>query len=182
MDSLSFVIGILIGAVGLFATGFLRKAGEDLYSMIKSKVKPENLESSMPQVVINLHGNETPDTSELLPATVDHTSRVNFLKMADAIDNAPPLQREEVASNYVGINVEWITYLQSAHKQDDGNVSLRLSIDENYQGRGVWCLVDSKEYKELSVLPRGVKIRVSGEISEACSTDVRLTNVHLQIL
>lgn len=78
MDLSSFTIGILIGAVGVFATGFLRKAGEDLYVLIKRRIKPERLESDVPQVVVNLHGNGPVNSQYLLPATVDHTSSVTF--------------------------------------------------------------------------------------------------------
>ncbi|MDP1573261.1 MAG: hypothetical protein Q8M09_14545 [Pseudomonadota bacterium] len=182
MDMSSLTIGILIGAVGVFATGFLRKAGEDLYALIKNKVNPGSPESHAPQVVVNLQGNALRNYEELLPVTIDHTSSITYLEIEKSIDSAPPLQRKSVASNYIGLKIEWITYLRSANKCDDGKVSLRLSIDEDYRGRGVWCTVNENEYRELSILPEGARIRVSGEISEASPADVKLSNVHLQIM
>ncbi|MCK5161425.1 MAG: hypothetical protein KAQ99_07620 [Candidatus Aureabacteria bacterium] len=182
MDISSLLIGILIGAIGVLTTGFLRKAGEDLYYWIKGKINPEAMDKKLPQVVVNLQGNNSSNLKDFSPVEVDHTSNITFYDIEKAIDNAPPLQRDSIANNYVGVNVEWIAYLLSAYKSEEGKVSLRLSIDADYRGQAIVCKVSEEEYRELSILPEGAKIRVSGEIIEASSFEVRLSKVRLHIL
>ena len=70
----------------------------------------------------------------------------------------------------------------SASMQDNGNVFLSLSLDKEYRGRAVECEVPKDEYRELSILQKGSKILVSGEICNANSWYIRLTNAKLKIL
>jgi len=185
MNKTSFVIGMVIGIIGAFGTGFLKKAGEDLYLLIKSKINPKPANDPPPQLVVHLHENRGEsetcyDLPQLAPVTIEHVSRVSFDDIEKTIDNAPPMQRDYIASNYVGLRVEWESYLRTANKRDNGTVYLRLSIDKEYRGRAVLCEIPAEEYPALSILPRGASIRVFGEISKASSCDVELTNVRLQ--
>lgn len=188
MDTSSLFIGVAIGIVGAFGTGFLKKAGEDLYSLVKVKINPKSTATATPQVVVHLHNGrgETRAESALpvqsAPAAIERLSQVSFNDIERAINGAPPMQREHVAKGYVGLKVEWDSYLRSANKRDNGEVSLRLAIDKNYRGRSVLCRVPAEEYRVLGILPEGARIRVAGEITEASSCDVELSNVRLQIL
>lgn len=182
MDITSLLIGIIIGAIGVFLTGFLRKAGEDLYHWIKVKINPKAKDGILPQVVVNLQSNGPDNLKNLLPSEIDHTSNVTYDDIEKAIDNVPPLQRDSIAKSYVGINVEWITYFRWASKLDGGQVYLRLSVDENYRGRSIMCRVAEKEYPELNILQEGAKIRISGKIINASSFDIELSKVRLHIL
>jgi hypothetical protein len=40
MDLTSFALGVVVGTIGAFFTGFLKKAGEDAWSWSKAKVFP----------------------------------------------------------------------------------------------------------------------------------------------
>lgn len=40
----SFVFGVVLGAAGMLATGFLRAAGSDLYQYLKKRINPPPLE------------------------------------------------------------------------------------------------------------------------------------------
>lgn len=57
MDTSSLFIGVVIGIIGAFGTGFLKKAGEDLYSLLKAKINPKSTATVTPQVVVHLHDN-----------------------------------------------------------------------------------------------------------------------------
>jgi hypothetical protein len=45
LDPNSFTLGAVVGIVGAFGTGFLKKAGEDFYSWVKNKIHPKLPES-----------------------------------------------------------------------------------------------------------------------------------------
>lgn len=187
MDTSSLIIGVVIGIIGAFGTGFLKKAGEDSYAFLKSKINPKSTATVTPQVVVHLHDNrgdtqaESTLPAKFAPATVECLSQVSFDDIEKAIDGAPPMQRDHIANSYVGLKVEWDSYLRSANMRDNGEVSLRLSIDKHYKGRAVLCKVQAEEYRVLGILPQGAHIRVAGEITMANSCDVELSNVRLQI-
>lgn len=188
MDISSLLIGLAIGVLGAFGTGFLKRAGEDLYSFIKSKIYPPADLPVTPQVVVHLH-NEVAESQlgaiippSLSPVPIERLDQVSFSDIEKAIDEAPPLQRDRVAKAFVGLKVEWDSYLRSASVRDGGEVYLRLSLDERYQGRSVLCSVREDDYRILGVLPQGSRIRVSGEIAVATSFDIELSNAKLQIL
>lgn len=187
MDTSSLFIGVAIGIIGAFGTGFLKKAGEDLYSFIKAKINPKSTAIVTPQVVVHLYDDrgdtqaESKLPTQFASAAIERLSQVSFDDIEKAIDGAPPMQREYIANGYVGLKVEWDSYLRSANKLDNGEVSLRLAIDKDYKGRSVLCKVRAEEYRVLGILPMGAHIRVAGEITKANSCDVELSNVRLQI-
>lgn len=188
MDISSLFIGIVIGIIGAFGAGLFKKAGEDFYSWLKAKINPKSTIAAAPQVVVHLHddrGSAQHDSAphlQLAPVVIESLSQVSFDDIEKAIDSAPPLQREQVANSYVGLKVEWESYLRSADKRDNGEVFLRLAIDKDYKGRSVVCKVKLDEYRVLGILPKGAHIRVEGEITMANFCDVELSNVRLQIL
>jgi len=187
VDVFSLTIGLIAGVLGAFGTGFMKRAGEDLYSFLKSKINPKSVAPYLPQVVVHLHDERTEanvfssESFNLQPVQIERLVQVSFYDIEKAIDQAPPLQRDQVARNYLGLKVEWDSYLRYANKRDNGEVALRLSIDEHYQGRSVNCVVREEDYRILAVLPQGSHIRVSGEITSASSFDIELSNVKLQI-
>ena len=188
MDISSLFIGIAIGIIGAFGTGLFKKAGEDFYSLLKAKINPKSAAAVTPQIVVHLHDDRGENQAEpvlhtqLAPVAIERLSQVSFDDIEKAIGSAPPMQREQIANSYVGLKVEWDSYLRSANKRDNGEVFLRLAIDKNYKGRSVLCKVQSDEYRVLGILPMGAHIRVAGEITVASSFDVELSNVRLQIM
>jgi len=174
LDISSLAIGIAIGIIGAFGTGFLKKAGDDFYSLLKVKINPKATATVIPQVVVRLHNDDRGDTQsdvalpdQLAPAAIERLSEISFDDIEKAIDSAPPMQREDIAERYVGLNVEWDTYLRSANRLDGGEVFLRLAIDKSYRGRSVYCRVKADEYRVLGILPMDAHIRVAGQIAKA---------------
>ena len=64
MNTSSFLIGVAIGVIGAFGTGFLKKAGEDLYSWLKRKINPKSVSTTNPQVIMHLHNSNVTNHEE----------------------------------------------------------------------------------------------------------------------
>jgi hypothetical protein len=186
-DITSVIWGVAIGVIGAFGAGFLKKAGEDFYSWIRNKVNPKSTEKTPPQVVIHVAGGSSPvlsseTPSEVLePVSIERVSGITLKKIQEAIDNAPPLQRKHVANSYIGIRVEWDAYFKGGSRIGNDMVSVRLTTNLERPLDTIWCEVPFESYRELGVLPEGAKIRVSGEIVEAGSWDIKLKDAHLYI-
>ena len=186
-DFPSFAWGIALGVIGAFGAGFLKKAGEDSYSWIRNKISPKPSEQHPAQVVIHVAGNGTLAASEdivpssLQPVSVERICSVTFEDIREALDKAPPLQREHIANSYVGIRVEWDTYFKGGTRGENDMVSVRLTTNFERPLNTIWCEVPLSEYRELGVLPEGSRVRVMGKITEAGSWDIKLEEVHLII-
>jgi hypothetical protein len=186
-DFPSFALGIALGVIGAFGAGFLKKAGEECYSWIRNKVSPKPSEQHPAQVVIHVAGtgghvaSEEIAPSTLEPVSVKRVSSITVDDIREALDKAPPLQREHIANSYVGIRVEWDTYFKGGRPRDNDMVMVRLTTNFDRPSDTIWCEVPLSEYRELGVLPAGSKIRVSGKLTKADPWDIELEDVHLVI-
>ncbi len=183
-DLASFLWGIGLGVIGAFAAGFLKRAGEDSYTWIKNKINPKAIDPMQPQVIVHLGNNDvqsltSKSNAALTPATVERISEITFQEISKTIENAPPLQREQIAKNYLGLQVEWDAYFCSGYRDKDDNIDLRLSASPNRTGKYVRCTVRLSDYRELGLLPENSKVRVSGKITDADRFDVTLSDVRL---
>jgi hypothetical protein len=96
------------------------------------------------------------------------------LQIFDAIRNAPPLQQDELAKNYLGLKVDWTLKFQSARKLDDDSVHISLLYaDEIFPL--IQCDVSLSKYRELNIMNRGADIRVVGTIDR-----VRYSTIYLK--
>lgn len=127
-----------------------------------------------------------------LPATTDVAekkqlvplgkfSSLSFSRIGDMIESVPPLQKDEIKKNFVGIRVSWDAYLKNARKSPEGIVTLRLSPGPAASHRlyTILCQVALDDYRELSILPEGAHMRIEGEIASADVWDVELSDVKL---
>lgn len=188
MDISSLLLGAAIGVVGVFTTGFLKKAGEDFYSWAKKKINPNAAAFSPSHLIIHMNTESSPSMiesdshSEPQRPVVERVSVVTLDEINNSLVNAPPLQRDHVAENYVGLRVEWDTQFVGGKQQENGDIRLQLTIpDARHQPKSVWCEVPASEYRELGILPEGSKIRVSGEIEEIASYGIDLKDACLHI-
>jgi len=188
-DLTSVVWGIALGIMGAFGAGFLKKAGEDCYSWIRNKVSPKAPDQQAPhtQVIVqvsrndNVTANAEPSSSDLEPISIERISGITLKEINEAIEKAPPLQQEFIEKSYVGIHVEWDTYFKSGSRRDNDMIMLLLTTDNETNSNTIWCEVPFNEYRELGILPKGSRIRVSGEITEAGRWDVKLKDARLYI-
>jgi hypothetical protein len=192
MDTSSFLLGIGLGILGAFGTGFLKKAGEDCYGYIKKKLNPKAVDQHAPQLIVQLVPNganapvDNSSSVRLKPASIERVSPLTFQDIAEAISSAPPLQRDHVAESFKGLRVEWGTYFRSGRFQSgsssgDDAIRLRLGTEPRGSFNTITCEVLAKDYRELGVLPEGTKIRVFGEIESASRYDIELKDVRLHI-
>ena len=169
-------MGIALGVIAAFGTGFLKKAGEECYSWIRNKVSPKPPAQHSAQVVIHLAGSGSLTTSDeshpavLEPVSIERVSGVTFEEI-----------RNDIANSYVGIRVEWDTYFKGGSRRDNDMVRIRLTTNLENPLDTIWCEVPLSDYRELGVLPEGSKVRVTGEIVEAERWDIKLKDVHLYI-
>lgn len=188
MDISSFLWGATIGVIGAFATGFLKKAGEDSYSWMKKKINPKSTEPTASHLIIHMNAESGLNTSKGISLSepqrpvVERVSEVTLDDINTSIVDAPPLQRTRVSDSYVGLRVEWDTYFVSGKLRENGDIRLQLTIpDAKHQPKSVWCEVPASEYRELGILPEDSKIRVSGEIESIAEYGVNLKDARLHI-
>jgi len=122
----------------------------------------------------------TPETQESMPKL----SSLSFSQITEAIEKAPPLQRDDVKNNYKGIKVTWDSYLKSATKINNNTISLLLatSLKGDLRLFIIRCEVPLNEYRELGILPAESKIRIQGEIAKVDAFVIDLTKVKLFFL
>lgn len=188
MDFTSFLWGAAIGVVGAFATGFLKKAGEDCYSWVRKKTNPKTAEQHPPHLIIHMNSETGPpiatgiSVSDPQLSVLERISLVTLDEINTAIFEAPPLQRDRVAESYIGLRVEWETKFVGGTLKDDENIRIQLTVpDGKHYSKSVWCEVPSSEYRELGILPEASRVRVTGEIAKIGSSGVVLENVRLHI-
>jgi hypothetical protein len=176
MDLTSFLWGAAIGVACAFGTGFFKKAGEDCYSWAKRKINPKLAEKNPPHLIIQMNTDGAPNIKQ------DKVSAVTVDDIRNAINNAPPLQRDRVAEGYIGLQVEWEALFKhgTLTKKDEIRVLLTVVDAKLYYGF-VRCTVPAKEYRALGILPENAKVRVYGEIAEIDGQVIDLKDARLHI-
>jgi hypothetical protein len=188
MDIKSFIIGVAIGGVVLFLTGFLKKAGEDFYSWAKRKISPKSVEQHSSHMTIHINKDGVLETAQdiskgrLENPLLERVSTLSIDDIINTISKAPPLQRDQVAKNYIGLKIEWDTLFKGGKLIEGDLIRLHLSvIDAATFGSIVWCVVPAKQYPELAILPTNSKVRIYGEIEMVESYGVDIKDAHLHI-
>ena len=183
MDTESFVLGVALGGVALFFTGFLKKAGEDCYSLIKKRISPESSKSGSSHLVIHTNNVAVSNTGQDESfAKTGQVSSITYLEIKKAINDAPPLQRESVAERYLGIRVAWDTFYLGAQMKDSNEIRLHLIAADVEIGTGsIFCTVPYAEYREIGILQENSKIRVYGEVEASGDNGIRLKDARLHI-
>lgn len=102
------------------------------------------------------------------------------------IDSRPLVQRVETAKRYIGIKIERerLKLFDIHEYPEDGTFGLTMTlpdeIDESYlTGRKIFCTVERNQYPELNAAKKGLQLYVSGQIKDAGSSYIRLSDVSL---
>ena len=114
---------------------------------------------------------------ELLSGIVN----ISFQEIKRTVNDAPPLQRAEVAKRYHGLRIMWDTTFRAAHLRGADKVGIVLGIKGEFLS-AVRCEVGRADYPILSVLPHGARVTVIGLIIETDGLDVTLEEVRLFFL
>jgi type II secretory pathway component PulC len=179
MDISSFLWGAALGVIGALGTGFLKKAGEDGYSWVKKKINPNASEAPKPHLIIHVNSENSSSTTTS-SSLLEQVSSVTTDAINNSLESAPPLQRERIASSYIGLRVEWDTEFSNGKQLDNGRIRLHLSALSKTHA-SIWCDVSAEEYRELSILTKGSKIRIYGEIESVNSHGIDIKNAQLHI-
>ena len=103
--------------------------------------------------------------------------------ITETIDAAPPLGREHVAQQFLGVLVEWDLPFNSATKSHDGSIRLRFRFPgKDFGIPAVRCTCDLSANSFLRFTHEGSIIRVRGIIEEADQYDITLKDVSLAML
>jgi hypothetical protein len=168
-------VTVLAGVVAIFKLLGSRKQPAQPATVV---FRVENPVQFPPTVVQN--ASPTVPVTPPAPVSAERITTITQRDISDAIDAAPPLQRDAVAERFKGVKIEWDTSLRSGYERA-GEVHLRLRVREINEPAwfDVECKVRLSDYRELGILPQGSLIRVYGEITKATSFSVELTNVRL---
>ncbi len=135
-----------------------------------------------PKVSVHLQGSKPSLRRNEEAVEIIRVSHIKFDDIWEAVNSAPPLQREDIKKNYLGLYVEWDSLLASASKRENGQIFLLLRPEDCKTMGLIDCEVMLDDYKELGVLPEKSKIRVYGEIAKLEFSNITLNNVKLYFI
>jgi hypothetical protein len=154
-----------------------------LIPSVVKKLRKSDAGGNAQIIVLNVtqkNKNEIVKSEELLPAHITKIAPITFDDIYKALSSAPPLQKKQIAKNYLGLYIRWEAYLFNADLKDNNNIALALDFcKKSLTARMIHCNVKLSDYRELGVLNKGAPITVVGRISEVDSLGVRLEEVAL---
>lgn len=96
------------------------------------------------------------------------TTKITVEEIIDAVLAAPPLQQNEVEKTFIGVEVEWIGFLDRAEfaRSNPTQAKVILHINNNWLvPYRIFFSVDVEARPEWQSLKRNSKVRVRGRIS-----------------
>lgn len=158
--------GIGVAVIGVLITILRRKSPES------------------PQVMVHVSNTDKTQSEDIQSVDVSHVSierisPITFKDIQKAIDEATPFQRQQVGKNFIGIMVEWDGFLSHVYDAQDDMVKLMLTTEKKMSLSAIHCEVPLNQYREISVLPEGTRIRIQGKIETAERYHVYLTDARL---
>jgi hypothetical protein len=120
---------------------------------------------------------KTEKSSQVTPTAAHFKSIVDITpeNIRDALRKAPPLQKEQIAKNYIGIKVKWIVTLSNGQALEEMNNYLIL-MTSNDSSPLVTCIVNINDYPQLKILDSNVKFTVEGNIEKLDLIGISLQN------
>jgi hypothetical protein len=103
-------------------------------------------------------------------ATETTLSKITVKEIVEAINAAPPFQKDQIAKQYNGIKVKWTGYLKEAKEdyRDKESVRVNLNVErDEIVGYSFWFTVKVAKIPEIRALKRKSAICVVGEIVSA---------------
>lgn len=115
------------------------------------------------------------------------TASLSVGEIIAAVKTAAPLQKSDVARNYVGIAIDWTGYLRSAEEesQDPKLIRVNLVVDKaDVVPNSIWFTISRDEVPELKVLHENSKLGVSGRIVSVSAQGLSVTvePAHVRVL
>jgi len=98
---------------------------------------------------------------------VTKLSQITVKEIIEAINSAPPFQKNRIAEQYNGIKVKWTGYLKEAKEdfRDKESVLVNLNVNrDTIIGHSFWFTEKLAKLPEIRTLKRESEICVVGEI------------------
>jgi len=96
------------------------------------------------------------------------------------IRSLPPLQQEDAARNYIGIEIIWEGKISHLRKLATGKIFVLAACRTNGTG-----IADTKfevdNYPGLALIPEGTPIKITGTINDIDIVMVGLSNAHFEV-
>jgi len=113
------------------------------------------------------------------PVTVD--------EIIDAINSAPPFQKDEISKKYAGIKVNWVGYLKKADQDYRDKNSIRVNLNANKNdifSNSIWFTEQVSKFPDIRTLKEESAIRVMGEIISASGAGlyVEVKPIEIEVL
>lgn len=127
------------------------------------------------------------DSGEIKKISTESKLPLSLKEICQDIDSRPLLQREETAKRYIGIKIERerLKLFDIHEYPEDGTFGLTMILPEESNesyltGRKIFCTVEIEQYPQLNTAKKGLELYVSGQIKDAGSTYIKLSDVSLK--
>jgi hypothetical protein len=185
--------GIVIAVLGFLASRIFKSSQDSEPTSQKTEVRNKNTNQIIIQLnageakqeeIIHSAPGETPNeivqVKTQAPVPLTKITRLTPKGIRQTIESGPLLMKKQIAEQYYGLTVEWLSELTSAKLENGNKVRLMLNILEDDKSSDyAACVVSLKNYNELKVMTKGAKIKVIGEIEEIDLLWFNLKNVRL---
>lgn len=114
-------------------------------------------------------------------------ANITVNEIINTVRSAPPLQQQDAAKNYVGLDVEWTGYLKSAEPAYRSAQAIRVNLNTNKNEAidySIWFNIDINTIPEFRLLHKESKIKVRGRINSVSipGMSIDLTPVEVVII
>lgn len=98
-------------------------------------------------------------------------------KIKEALQSVPLLQRENIADQYKGIQVQWEGAVYSAEKIKSGNIKIEIKWQNSVFG--IFFELNPMQYKGIGLLKRGDHLCIVGCIDTVNESYISLVNAEI---
>lgn len=106
-----------------------------------------------------------------------NTENLTPEKIKEALQSVPLLQRENIADQYKGIQVQWEGDVYSAEKIKSGNIKIEIKWQNSVFG--IFFELNPMQYKGIGLLKRGDHLCIVGYIDTVNESYISLVNAEI---
>lgn len=106
-------------------------------------------------------------------------------KIIEEIHTAPPFQKNQIAENFSGLDIDWTATLWNIKEENWGENKGMFFVElhtEEYPSRNINFLINIDEYPRFRTLKRDDRVNVVGKIEkcsgEGCSVTVKVDKIN----
>lgn len=167
------IISAVIGAIATIGAVVIGWRLQEKKSRTRPSVgmNPSHTNIAVPSQHTGESSNSNADvSSDSSASTVMKPAPITVPEIVEAINSAPPFQKDFIAQQYKGIVVKWTGYLKEAQEdfRDKASVRVNLNVErDTIVGPSFWFTDKTARFPEIRTLKRTTAICVVGEILSA---------------